>query len=371
MFENDTKKSGHLALLNWLLLVLHRDKNRPMAIAGYTLIELLVAMIIAVLVISPLLGLAVNLLQTDRQEQAKATSEEELQLAADYIARDLKQAVYVYDAGALERVGSNDTNSGIQDQIPPGAPATGCNNTNTCEPVLVFWKRRPMTDVVPRQSTSDCDLVPTDCDDTFVFSLVAYYLILDDNANDVWSGAARIGRFELQDGVVDPFNPTLPTGGSNYLANAQPDVGFQLFNLSLSGSDLSSIMNRWRKDTPNYANSVDTLIDYIDRTPTTAAERTALENACPDDTIPDPSNPTETINVWSLSPSATNQADFPLSFHACVNNQDNAAIVYLRGNAFARIQLDDNALVSTENRVKAGYFPSVKTEVGSIGKLVP
>ena len=46
--------------------------KRPKVIrdAGFTMAELLVASIMAVLVITPILGFMVNLLNTDRQEQA-------------------------------------------------------------------------------------------------------------------------------------------------------------------------------------------------------------------------------------------------------------------------------------------------------------
>jgi len=41
----------------------------------------------------------------------------------------------------------------------------------------------------------------------FVYSLVAYYLIKDNQEDAIWSGAARIGRFQIKDGVQ---NPTIP-----------------------------------------------------------------------------------------------------------------------------------------------------------------
>jgi len=45
-------------------------------------------------------------------------------------------------------------------------------------------------------------------EDSFVYSLVAYYPIKDNQDKDaIWSGAARIGRFQIKDGVQ---NPTIP-----------------------------------------------------------------------------------------------------------------------------------------------------------------
>jgi len=44
-----------------------------------------------------------NIMDSERKEQAKKTSEQELQSALDYIAGDLEQAVYIYDDDGLIR----------------------------------------------------------------------------------------------------------------------------------------------------------------------------------------------------------------------------------------------------------------------------
>ncbi|MBP0018245.1 MAG: hormogonium polysaccharide secretion pseudopilin HpsC [Cyanobacteria bacterium SBLK] len=345
---------------------------------GYTLIELLVAMIIAALVISPILGLAVNLLQTDRQEQAKATSEEEIQLAADFIARDLKQAVYIYDADALEANGTNDAaTSGIQNQIPPGSGTLGtkCTDVNTCQPILVFWKRRPVTSVIPLTTPWNCNN-PNQCDDTFVFSLVAYYLIKNNGANNVWSNTARIARFEIKNGVVAPANATstVRVNNVNYMQVGTkdhiPSDGFQMFDLSLSGT-LAGKMNRWTKGTGNYdSDDMQILVDYIDQTPANSPNPNTppAMQSCPVDTLDGQALRGDRSNaVWTQS---VIPADFPNSFYACVNSRDTAAIIYLRGNAIARIQSETTPPTYTENRGRAGYFPSIKTEVQSVGRLI-
>ena len=43
---------------------------------GFTLIELLVGMVLAFLVMAPMLGFMVNMLDSDNREQAKATTEQ-------------------------------------------------------------------------------------------------------------------------------------------------------------------------------------------------------------------------------------------------------------------------------------------------------
>ncbi|NER06132.1 MAG: prepilin-type N-terminal cleavage/methylation domain-containing protein, partial [Okeania sp. SIO3C4] len=63
------------------------------AISGFTMIELLVGTIIAAIIITPLLAFVVDILNTDVREQAKTNTEQEVQSAAEYISKDLSQAV--------------------------------------------------------------------------------------------------------------------------------------------------------------------------------------------------------------------------------------------------------------------------------------
>ncbi|WP_338422923.1 hypothetical protein [Anabaena sphaerica] len=47
-------------------------------INGFTLIELLVGLVMAFIIITSLLGFMITIMETDRKEQAKATSEQEI-----------------------------------------------------------------------------------------------------------------------------------------------------------------------------------------------------------------------------------------------------------------------------------------------------
>ncbi len=371
-------------VLRFLLsLRLRQPRSRPSA--GFTLVELLVAIIVAALVITPLLGLAVNLLQTDRQENAKATSEQELQAAADFMARDLQQAIYIYDAAALTRNSNiNDAvNSGIRDQIPPVAQAVGgCTDAN-CVPVLVFWKRRSITNAVPfADNTVNCTNASNanNCNDTFVYSLVAYYLIFDQpGPNTVWSRTARISRFEINDGVrfqVSNNNRNAGTlieeAGVN-LSKLRQSPGFAFFNLRLSGATLHGKLNRWQKGpasfTANNAQPMQILVDYIDQSPPNGSGNPpqGLDTEdCPTGNIPNLS-PAEPL--WTKSPAAgVLPARVNDSFYACINRTDNAARIYLRGNALARIRPVDNP--PEYGQRTASFFPTTRVEVRGVGKLV-
>lgn len=305
----------------WLLSSQLKRSKLTKKTGGFTLIELLVAMILAFLVITPLMGFMLNIIDTDRREQAKATSEQEIQSALDYIAQDLEQAVYIYDAVALNN-NSTDTTPGIKNQIPPVAEAPGCQSTTpTCVPVLVFWKRELRPNVLPGG------------DDTYVYSLVAYYLIEGNNTNETWSNAARIGRFQIKDGVSNPTTPT------SYITGETPSSGFQLFDLTLTGTTLKDKMNRWQKANGNYTDNVVTLVDFIDQS---------------------------TDGITPNCPAATQQVPSNVAggFYACVDSSTTSAQIFIRGNALARIE--NNTTYSPNNST---YFPSASIQVQGRGLL--
>lgn len=312
------------------LKLLHTQLKQK--ISGFTLIELLVGLILAALVVTPLMSFLVNTLNTSRREEAKANSEQEVQSALNYIAQDLKQAVYIYNAAGLD---NNNLNiypgiSGIKNQIPPAASAPGCIHNppnNICVPVLVLWKREFREgDASTGNKTTNIAV------DTFVYSLVGYYLIKGDNPNGTWSNVARIGRFQITDGV-------------KYLTNINSYIedrsdGFRLFNLRVPGITLEEKMNRWQKNNESYTTTVDTLVDYIDTS--------NLTPNCPTNTQP---------NIQQVPANLTG------GFSACVDSSDSSAQVYLRGNALARI--GDSASCDRQSN----YCPTASIQIQGRGLL--
>ncbi|MBD1899043.1 hormogonium polysaccharide secretion pseudopilin HpsC [Trichocoleus sp. DQ-A3] len=359
-------------MINSLKFLLINQLKRPklaQKTGGFTLIELLVAMILSVLVIGPLLGFMTNILDTDRKEQAKANSEQEIKAALDYIAQDLEQAVYIYDDVGL---------SAISSQLPPAASGSnGCGTTNSCVPVLVFWRRTQRENVIP-VNTAAANCPPAggaadNCDDAFVYSLVAYYLIKDSNGVQTpWSPAARIGRFEIKDGVRNP-NP--PANSPPYLADTattkkRPDDGFALFNLSISGT-LQQKMNQWQKlqtnangANSNYSNPTNVLIDYIDQTPSvTPGVPTRVDcGTVFQDTTTTPPTP---LGKAVPSPASVNALGINnSSFYACVDSLNNRAQVFIRGNALARIQN-----TAPNYSPQSVYFPTATIQIKGRGFL--
>ncbi|MBF2064903.1 MAG: hypothetical protein IGS39_10855 [Calothrix sp. C42_A2020_038] len=332
-----------LSILKYLLSSQLINSQKNQRDKGFTLIELQVAVILAFLVITPLLGFMINILDTDRREQAKATSEQEIQTAIDYISRDLEQAIYVYDADGLTRnFNSNPSLSGIKDQIPPAKEAPGCRDANECQPILVFWKRKLLEDAITVPNSTATD----NLDDTFVYSLVAYYLIKD--SNTTWSKAARIARFEISDGVQsrDGINcPGYPLE-ERYINGRCPNPGFKRFDLTKVGNNLREKLNQWEaagsKESP-YTQRVDVLVDYIDQSITSVPPATC------------PANTNDT--TWSIV-APTNMT----GFYACVETRktlNSRVQVFLRGNALARVQ-SNNLNYSENNKT---YFPSASVRV--------
>ncbi|MBD1890133.1 hormogonium polysaccharide secretion pseudopilin HpsC [Coleofasciculus sp. FACHB-SPT9] len=333
--------------------------------SGFTLIEVLVAMILATLVIGPLLGFMINILDTDRREQAKSNSEQEIRAALDYIAQDLQQAVYIYDADGM---------AAIKSQLP--LPAT-----TDKVPVLVFWKRELKKKIVP-VTTNNCTN-PDTCDDAFVYSLVSYYLIKD--TDPTWSESARIGRFQIQDGIrsnsgtvrtepvynYDGVANTLTQNGTQqvkYLGSASnpgkngwPDAGFLPFNLTFSG-DLTNKMKWWRKHpSEGYSNQIVPLVDYIDQSKYTDPDKTTFlkpANPCRTKVINNPDGTTTTVNIKPVPEESTTPSELKTgSFYACVDSSTNSAQIFIRGNALARIR--DGATWSKDSV----YFPSASIQV--------
>ncbi|MFO5473853.1 MAG: prepilin-type N-terminal cleavage/methylation domain-containing protein, partial [Dolichospermum sp.] len=72
--------------------------------AGFTLVELLIALAMSSVMITLLLQFMIRVINTDSDEEIKITSEQEIQIALDYISRDLQQAIYIYDAAGINKI---------------------------------------------------------------------------------------------------------------------------------------------------------------------------------------------------------------------------------------------------------------------------
>ena len=337
-----------------LLLKTQHQQNRcrqDQTEKGMTLVELLVGAIMAFLIITPMLAFVVDMLNTDRREQVKSNTEQDLQAAVDFIAQDLSQAIYIYDNGAIDSIKSN-------------LPA---NKDKNKIPILVFWKRERLKDAIPINKAvtikpKDCATNEDNrkqCNDTDVLSLVAYYQFKDEDKT--WcqpNGATcptRIARYEIRDGLRNPDatdinNPYYPLEDTK--ESQQRDVAFDReFTLNKPTEKVTVI-----KELVNSkgAKNSQVLLNYIDHNSVALADdecRKALDS--PKDSKTAEKLPEDTLRV---SDKDTN------SFYACVDTAKNLARVTIRGNSLRSLQTD-----AKYDANKSAFFPTATVQVQGRG----
>ncbi len=325
-------------LLRSLLKIKNRSRKKPnSSISGFTMIEMMVGAILAFLIITPIMGFVVSILQDDTREGLKAITDQEINTAADYIAEDLSQARYIYD-----RAGLTDINA----QLPEIAGGS---------PILVFWKRKLVENAIPItvQNPSNCTDDPLDCNDTFLDALVAYYLVKPSNNNEkgVWcdpdSNAnqcpARIVRVEIQDGLRDR-NGNLYPDNQLGAANQRQTQGFRPV-----GTDPRA----WTRDGAYGANlSPEVLVNFIDRT--IAQFPPGEDNYCKN-ALGEPTNlATGTLKEENVLKIKTDSN----SFVACVDSDRSIAHITIRGNALRRQKAD-----APFDANQSSFFPTATVKV--------
>jgi prepilin-type N-terminal cleavage/methylation domain-containing protein len=288
---------------------------------GFTLVELLVALAMSSVMITVLLQFMISVITTDSDEEIKINSEQEIQIALDHISRDLQEAIYIYDAAGINKIN----------------PQLRYPNDNTKTPILVFWKRNFVSQVIPTTSGKD---------DTFVYSLVAYYLIKDTNTN--WSQSARIARWQVKDGVEVSTGGVTCSGYTKKYVDADncPNPGFNPFNIAQYNT-VEDAMNNWQKSGTAYTTDANVLIDYVDQTKPPDSPPPAT---CPDNTITPP------ITWSTIKPS-----NGMTGFYACVDKANTTAKVFIRGNALARRESDPNRIKYKDDQ--KSYFPTASAIV--------
>jgi type II secretory pathway pseudopilin PulG len=344
-------------LLRLLLKSQHqRNRSGPAQTdKGMTLVELLVGSIMAFLIITPMLAFVVDMLNTDRREQVKSNTEQDLQAAVDFIAQDLSQAIYIYDKTAIDL---------IRNQLPDNA------DSNTKIPILVFWKRQLIKKAVPIDASIkplDCVSNSDKCNDTYVLSLVAYYQFKETDQQSIWcqpSGdpcPTRIARYEIRDGVRNPYaiDPVAPYySDSETIESQRRDPAFEK-DFAFTEPTKNVTLAAGLTDLQSGAKNPQVLVNYIDSTtpgPTLSPTecKTALGNPT------DPKDTTKFLDDARLKviDAGTN------SFYACVDTERNVARVTIRGNSLRRLQTD-----ADYDPKKSAYFPTATVQVQGLGGL--
>ncbi|MBE9029234.1 prepilin-type N-terminal cleavage/methylation domain-containing protein [filamentous cyanobacterium LEGE 11480] len=196
--------------IHWLMGVNCKLRHNPTR-SGFTLVELLVALIIGSIITTLVLFSAVQLMGTNQREASRSNTQREMQAAIDYINRDIREAVYVYDGDCLRTTGT---------KTPPGLTPGGINtcpgilnslpgelNSANNLPVLAFWRVDPLpqqllascsnpavaSQIVSGNAPAGFDNVP--CSSRKMYTLVVYSL--NRSNPDTWRGRARITRYTL------------------------------------------------------------------------------------------------------------------------------------------------------------------------------
>ena len=327
-------KTTNFLLQGWMKFSTRKNRDH-----GFTLVELLIGLVMAFLVLTPLFGLMISIMNTDEKEQAKTTSEQELQTAIDFITRDLQQAVYIYDyQGVTNNYNTIAANSGIKDSLPTVTGGV---------PILVFWKQELVSNVIPTTGPND---------DASVYSLVAYYLI--NSPSTIWSNTARIARWQIKDGVRSPSdtsgvtcNPSYNTSIKFVDADNCPSPGFKPFDLD---------MNQWQRS-GSFTNDPQVLVDFIDQTPRDQTNVPNITPSCAQD------DNQQGVTITPISSTTMT------SFYACVSNYADptnqgqvisTAQIFIRGNALARIQTSN---IDYKDNSQQTYFPTVSAIIQARG----
>ncbi len=272
-------------------------KPTRLEISGFTLLELLVAMVVASIVVSGLLYVVTELLKTDRRESVLDQTQRDMQRAIDYIGDDIREAVFIYEDPSVISTAST------LNDIPSGAI-----------PVLAFWRPDAINTGLPACSTwasttttfRQCQVLRTR---QSAYSLVVYLQKTRDS-NTNWPGKSRIIRYELD--KYSNLSTLSTTAGYNDPTSA--GVGFA----------------NWTR---------------LGSTTTTAGTKTVLVDFVDDPTSPLSSPPSctalgagYTIVPGTASTSSTSNTSFfgcirsssPAAGTSGSGNQD--AYLYLRGN---------------------------------------
>ncbi|MCT7993928.1 prepilin-type N-terminal cleavage/methylation domain-containing protein [Laspinema olomoucense] len=271
--------------------------HQPQPESGFTLPELLMAILVGGMVTYGMLALVVSLLGTEREETAKSQVQQEMNQALDYIAAEIQQAVFIYR----------------EENFP-----TNLNLGANVQPVIAFWKATPIegTDLEDFQQglgdppcanhpkPVECPLVLTNLQ---TFNLVIYGVQQNQPSDPIqWQeGASRIIRYELSQ-----YSDFTTLKQTTAYGTGKPPNSAATFESWAPPPTID-----WASEGTFRAVLVDGL-DY--------PEVNEIQCPQPDDyTLATPPNPT------------TNN-----SFYACVRsfnpNVSQDAILFLRGNAATR-----------------------------------
>jgi prepilin-type N-terminal cleavage/methylation domain-containing protein len=340
---------------------------------GFTLIELLVAIIVSSLITMALLFTAVQLMGTNQREAARSDTQREVQSALDYIARDLREAIYVYDGECLlpgagrALIAPNDPAQGNCPGLLANLPAQ-LNDANNL-PVLAFWRVDPLPEPLiqfcqtpanarelVQRSNARRAIDEINCGAKRMYTLVVYSLNRSggptdpatpaNSPNRIWRGRSRLTRYQLpkytySNAALRP--PVITTGwvapdGTESSFLSWPRAGQN----GVNRLDLRLLATQTPPRATYWDNKV--LVDFIDDRVIGAGAGAAAgaANLCP----PGPTAPPGTVAPAQFFPTPAQNGNYssPLPrnvVYACVRGAGGAALnqevlLRIRANAAGR-----------------------------------
>lgn len=337
--------------LFWLIKWLSKARQKS-ANSGFTLTEILVSMIVAGIIMSGLMTVMVELLTSDARETARNETQQEMQMAMDYIAADIREAVFVYDGNCLD---------GQTAACGEGALFNSLDvpNPDDTVPILAFWK----LDDLPPQAMGQCNFNNLDdpntahipCISGRMYTLVVYFFTRNNvdeagGGSGPWAGMGRIRRAEHRqfDGQGNLNSNYIPLGSSN--------SGFE----------------SWPNGETVQMSTPLTLVDFVDDRPMDVIAQqqdvAGMDVSCPPNYNLTPSENTLSEGFGGMR-----------NFYACVldevgrreeareqeRSQDDTAfnqrvILFIRGNAAGKPGI---------RSANEGFMPAIQTQV--VNRSVP
>lgn len=333
------------------------------ATGGFTLLELLVAMIMGSIITGALLFVVVEVLQINQREDNRAETQRDMKVALDYINSELREAVFVYDGDCLA---GNPAGVGV------GCPGLltylpgVINSAPNTIPVVAFWRVSELPQSLIQACSANANQLyaatppaainGVPCLSRRTYSLVVYYLDTT-NPTGTWRGQARIRRYELSQfdangnrntGWVDPT-----TTNNNFLGWPLDSRGNNLQQQATLPDGSTNLA----LGVPSGTIDPTVLVDFVD-TPTggggTPPVGGATTTACPSDRA----------NTM-LPPFVRTPTTGSTSFYGCVrgggintsqataipNNpggRNQEVFLFIRGNAAGRPGLNQSTRLTFE-----------------------
>lgn len=366
-----------MAQVNCFRLQLFRFLFQSRNDRGFTLTELLVSILISGIIVTGLLALVVDLLQNEQRDVARNDTQRDVQMAMDFIAQDIREAVYVYTNRRMaDYVETTVTPNATVQRLPNFLPDVSGQPDNL-QPILVFWKPEflpyqvggamPPADCVtafPNPAPDVENPLQQECVDLRVsrrtYSLVAYYQTSTANPGGAnrgaqsapWRGRSRIMRYVLR----KYSNPTTLTRNPGYVDPVQEAV-FETWPYDTSYTSRQTTR-------PAFTGTV--LADFIDhpanphpRVRTPDLSPTIANDDCP------PNDAGITARQYFRSTPAGQDANYK-SFYACVRDRLNSSsqdvVLYLRGSVWGRQGYPVRRAPIT-NAQDPGFLPALQTQV--------